>query len=117
MKMSSDRDGVGTLQAEYVASDAVDFDPQTGVFRTEFDIHSRPPSEAVVDIVFTATGMDPLKLPALHDFIDPDALNELFAPTLAGPSRSEGTVMFEFAGHQVTVKGHGVVEIEADDAD
>lgn len=115
MKTSSNRDGVGALQAESVASDAVDFDPKTGIFRTEFDTHSRPPSEAVVNTVFTVTGTDPLDLPPLHDVIDPDALNELFAPTLAGPSRSGGTVTFEFAGYRVTVKGHGVVEIEADD--
>ncbi|GAB6860017.1 HalOD1 output domain-containing protein [Haloplanus litoreus] len=39
---------------------------------------ARTPAEAVVEAVAAAADVDPLELPPLHEYVDPDALNELF---------------------------------------
>lgn len=36
------------------------------------------PVAAVVDAIATAADVDPLDVPPLHEFVDPDALNNLF---------------------------------------
>jgi len=36
------------------------------------------PAEAVVEAVAVAAGVDPLELSPLHEYIEPDALNDLF---------------------------------------
>ncbi|TKR26201.1 HalOD1 output domain-containing protein [Natronomonas salsuginis] len=51
----------------------------TPVLDTEYDkSNNELPSEVVVDAVATAAGVDPLDLPPLYEFVDPDALNNLF---------------------------------------
>lgn len=59
-------------------------------------------TEAIVDAVNDVENCDPLTLPPLWDVIDPEALDELFAPTRRGRPRT-GHVGFVYAGHEVTV--------------
>ena len=44
----------------------------------------------------------------LYDYVDPDALDSLFADTRRGASRSAGTVEFEVEGATVTVTSETV---------
>ena len=68
-----------------------------------------PPSEAVVTAVARQTDVAPTHLPPLHDVIDPDALDALFAPTPTA-GRMDGGVSFEYSGYEFTVHAHGYVE-------
>ena len=43
----------------------------------------------------------------LYDSVDPDALDELFADRA-----SQGIVVFEHAGHQITARSSGEVSVE-----
>lgn len=47
----------------------------------------------------------------LYDRVDPDALDQLFAPRSDGTPRSEGHVTFTLAGHLVMVTSDGRIEI------
>ena len=48
---------------------------------------------------------------ALHDYVDPDALDKLFAPTSDGPPRLDGHVTFNVRGYQTTLYANGVISI------
>ena len=94
-----------------LATESVDFHPPTGTYRTEFDLVGRFPSEAVVNAVAHAAECGPIALPPLFSSVDPDALDMLFGPTSTGHTRARGSVSFDYAGHTVTVNGHGTVEV------
>ena len=71
----------------------------------------RSPSERVVERVAAAEGTEPTRLEErLHDSVDPDALDALFARGSATV-----TIEFEFGGHAVTVVGDegGSVRVDA----
>lgn len=38
----------------------------------------KTPAEAIIDAVSEAAEIDPLELPPLYEFVDPDSLNKLF---------------------------------------
>ena len=59
-------------------------------------------SVEIVRAVATETGEDPAALAPLYEYVDPDALKSLFAPT-NGTDRRGGTVEFAYDGHQVSV--------------
>lgn len=60
-------------------------------------------SFAVIEAVSVATGEPPTEIGPLSDAIDPEALNELFAPTFSNHVREEGRVHFSFEGYSVVV--------------
>lgn len=100
-------------ETDDVAAPAVEFHPRRGVYTTEFEISSRPVSEAVVSAVSHASDRDPLEVPPLQRTIDTDALDSMFARTAVGGSRCVGELTFEYAGYLVTVRSHGTVEVES----
>jgi hypothetical protein len=65
----------------------------------------------VVRTVADVKGIDPLELEeCLHDVIDPEALERLFAPVDAGTR--QGVVVFRLAGCRVEVDGTDLVVAE-----
>lgn len=69
-------------------------------------------SVAVIDAVSAALGVEPETLdPLLHDAIDPDALDALFA----GRDGTRGHIRFQYHGYLVDVDGEGNVTLEAGD--
>lgn len=60
-------------------------------------------SLAVVEAVSVATGEHPTEIGPLSDAVDPEALNELFAPTFSNHVREEGVIHFPFEGHSVVI--------------
>lgn len=86
----------------------VEYHEPTESYRAEFDRHTHLATEAVITAVATATDTAPHEIPPLAHTIDPDALNQFFT---ANPNRnvSDTTITFEYAGHTVTVNGHGTV--------
>lgn len=67
-------------------------------------------SEAVIDAVADAKGVDPLDLDPMYDAIDPDALDSIFRDS---PSSGTGSVelSFEMAGCTVVVREAGEVVV------
>lgn len=49
--------------------------------------------------------------PPLYDVIDPDALDNLFAPTQAGSER-HGKIAFQYCGYRVTVFGDRTISLD-----
>ena len=69
-------------------------------------------SFAVVEAVAVATGECPTEIGPLSDAVDPEALNELFAPTFSNGIREEGRIHFPFEGFSVVVDaGRGEVRV------
>lgn len=68
------------------------------------------PSAAVVTAVANELDTDPEELETpLHDFVEPDALDALFAPTHKGVARANGRVTFSMHDCSVTVDSGGEV--------
>ncbi|MCU4741605.1 HalOD1 output domain-containing protein [Natronoglomus mannanivorans] len=70
----------------------------------------------VVRAVAATTGTDPEALPPLYEWIDPDALEAIFAPSQAD-DRREGTIEFTYDGHLVTVSFDDDRTITVDETD
>lgn len=67
-------------------------------------------SHRVIEAVAEARGVDPLDLPPLHEFVDPDALGRIFATTNTSP-RSTGKVQFTMEGYVIVVQSDGSVDV------
>ncbi|MDQ2051469.1 HalOD1 output domain-containing protein [Natronolimnohabitans sp. A-GB9] len=75
------------------------------------------PSRTVIEAVAEAEGIPPEELrpptyEALHDIVDPEALDSLFASRSNGTPRSAGDVTFPFCGYEVTVRADDTVTVE-----
>jgi hypothetical protein len=68
-----------------------------------------PPSEYVIQRIEAEIGEQPDF--TLNDYVDPDALDALFAHKLDGQPRVSGTVVFTCRGLLVTVHSNGAVEL------
>jgi len=64
------------------------------------------PSTAIVEAVGASAEQPAADLPPLYEVVDPDALDALFAN-----SQTVGAVSFEYAGHDVTVRADGHVDV------
>ncbi|MFC4540959.1 HalOD1 output domain-containing protein [Halosolutus amylolyticus] len=74
----------------------------TGTWRG--DEQPEPITDAIVTAVADAEGVDVRTLPPLWNVIDPEALEELFAPTNGGRARRRaGRVEFGYCDYDVTV--------------
>lgn len=70
----------------------------------------RLPSELVAEALAEVDGCRPEEMVPLHDSIDADALDELFAPTFDGHPRY-GSVTFVHDGFEVAIHTDGDVEV------
>lgn len=69
-------------------------------------------STVVIESVSEVAGKSPELLgDPLYDYVDPDALDQLFEPLRGSRQREGGRVAFEFAGYLVTVRGDGGILI------
>jgi len=67
----------------------------------------RTAAEKIIDLISDAEGEAPTELaPPLYDAIDPEALDDL-----TESMDPEGTIAFEYCGHEVRVDGNGKVSI------
>ncbi|MDG5776531.1 HalOD1 output domain-containing protein [Haloarculaceae archaeon H-GB2-1] len=71
---------------------------------------SSQPSTAVVLAVAEHVGADPMEMEPLAHAIDPDALDELFEGA-RGTQLDQGSVTFNYVGHEVTVDADGSISI------
>lgn len=77
-------------------------------FTTTWDDSDTTSVYSVVTAVATATGSNPVALPLLHDEVDADALNAMFA---GSQRNSELHVTFRYRGCDVSVHGSGEVTV------
>jgi hypothetical protein len=110
--MCPENDLSSGLFSDGIASPAIEVHEQSGTYLTQFEMQTRPVTEAILTAVATATGNDPLELPPLYSVIDPDALEALFDPPAYDGSDQRLTVTFEYADCRVTAKAHGTVMVE-----
>lgn len=97
--------------------DPVEFDPESGVYRTNYNWSSRGSlSTAVLDAVGEAAERDALDLPPLYEQIDPEGLENLFAP-IPGSERCTGSVTFPLGDYHVTIAADGEIVIYPPSAD
>lgn len=83
----------------------------------EFEPEPREPvSATVVHAVSTLEQRDPTALPPLHDAVDPDALDALFAPTGGNGAAHRGCVSFTFSASFVTVSADGRITVVPESA-
>jgi len=109
--VSGDTSSVVTL-SDGSATSTVDYDEPSGTYRAQFDLHTRSPSEAAVAAVATALGREPTEIPPLFSAVDGEALDALFRRGPDGVHGGNGTVVFEYADHRVTVHADGTVDVE-----
>lgn len=70
-------------------------------------------SQAVIEAVAEAKGVPPAEIdPPLHEVVDPDALDRLFAPTFTGGDRPSGRIVFTYGGCEVVVRGDGSAVVD-----
>ncbi|WP_299331457.1 HalOD1 output domain-containing protein [Haloplanus sp.] len=83
------------------------FDERDGQYRLTYDATRAAPSFAVVSVVSTVTGVDPLELDPLYESIDGDALDALFPADCPSGNR----VTFQYSGCEITVRSGDVIEV------
>lgn len=84
----------------------------TDTHSTEFDPITDSVSEELIRAVATLNDADPVELPRLADYIDPEALDTLFRPLLDGtPRGTSGSVEFFYDSYHVTVESRGVIDL------
>jgi hypothetical protein len=89
----------------------VDQTPQAYTVQHDFD-GAATVTTTVVHALADATGIDVTEAEfTLNDYVDPDALDRLFAPKADGTPRSVGHVSFPVMGYQTTVYSTGQISI------
>jgi hypothetical protein len=73
-----------------------------------------PISTRVIEAVSRASGTDPNELPPLYEAVDPDALDMLFPVAADASDRSDCSLRFTYAGHEVEVTAPASITVRAD---
>lgn len=76
-------------------------------------LEARSLTARVVAEVAEHEGVDPLELAPLHDAVDPDALEAIFAAGRTGDVREDVRVEFTYCDHEVAIDG-GDVRVEGE---
>lgn len=98
--------------------DKVGYDPESNTYHAQYDwTDAEPLSNAVVKAVSVAIGDNPADIEPLYNVVNPDALDQLFAPTDSGTRRDHGgTITFPFNQCEVLVYWDGTIVVHpADD--
>ncbi len=94
-------------------SNELEYDEQNGAYRIAVDwSDDGSVSTTIVMAVTEISDLGEDAVEPLIDRIDPDALDDLFAPHRADAQREDGVVRFLFADHVVTVYARGEIVID-----
>jgi hypothetical protein len=88
----------------------VEFDSETGTYRTVHDFSTDVPLSTTV-VLAVEQVVDEVD-DVLYDAIDPDALDAIFRPHSDVAPYRRGYVEFVVSGHLITVRADGVIEID-----
>lgn len=98
-------------------NEGIHYNPQTGVYTTEFEYGTDPPSVTIIQAIAKIKGVKATELPSLREDtdIDPEVLDDLFKPTIGGESQREGHVKLPYLGWTVTIFSFGRIELRPPD--
>jgi Halobacterial output domain 1 len=68
-------------------------------------------SVRVIDAVVETIGTDTTEIDPLYDYIDPDALNDLFKSSENGQHHRGGRVEFQMEDHLIRISSDGDIEV------
>ena len=101
-----------TISVSYTESfETLDYDVDTGTYRTSFDANVDTPSLAVISAIAAVTGVAITDPDPLHRVIDPDALDKLWHSSKA-TTRDSSRVSFTFTGYDVSLSRDGLLSIQ-----
>lgn len=89
----------------------VEFDVESESFRATYDRTRDSTSLAVVAMVATALGRDPLNLTPLHSVIDIDSFDELATESSTGHGNCD-SISFCYEEFEITVSSDGSIEAD-----
>ena len=92
-----------------VGVEAVEYQQETGIVRTQFDQEKTPASMAVIATLADVMGVDPVELESLHSTVDPETLDELFRVRSGMNGDIHST--FTHEDHAITVYSYGLVTV------
>ncbi|NIB99834.1 HalOD1 output domain-containing protein [Halobacterium sp. R2-5] len=83
----------------------------TPVVDAEYEFESDgSPAEVIVEALAEAAEIDPLDLPPLYEFVDPDALNQLFGEH-DGAAHADALLSFQVETWNVFVRADGRIRV------
>ena len=86
------------------------------VHHATFDPETETVGEQLVKAVATLKDADPTEVDCLADYVDPDALDELFGPQADGtPRDTDGRVIFTYDEYTVHIHSDGTIAIYSPD--
>lgn len=90
----------------------VESDPEAGTYRATYGYPDMPPSIAVPLALMQVTETELTNLDPMYDAasVNPDALDELFEPTVNG-AEDDCRVTFSYHDYTITVKSYGRIVI------
>ncbi|WP_255194655.1 HalOD1 output domain-containing protein [Natronobeatus ordinarius] len=87
----------------------IEFDVESECFQATYDSTRDATSLAVVAVVATARGEDPLALTPLQTVIDTEAFDNLTTESATGLGNCD-SISFRYDGFEITVTSEGVIE-------
>jgi hypothetical protein len=88
---------------------SVEYDPGSEAYLARFDPDAIAPSMAIVETMASVLDTAPTELDPLVETVDPMALDRLVNGSTEGTDRS---LAFRYLDCRVTVRSHGVVEVD-----
>ncbi|WP_178915496.1 HalOD1 output domain-containing protein [Natronomonas gomsonensis] len=68
------------------------------------------PTEVIIEALAEAAGIDPIELPPLYEFVDPDALDHLFGEH-DGAAHADALLSFQVETWNVFVRADGCIRV------
>lgn len=82
----------------------------TPIVDAEYGTDDRSPAEVIVDALSAAADVDPVELPPLFDYVDPDALDTLFDNHDGAPD-ADTLLSFKIDTWNVFVRADGRIRV------
>lgn len=101
-----------TMSSNDPRDDAVEFDAETGTYRTRYGPGFKPAGLAVVEVVAAAEDTDSLSLDPLGNTVDVEALNAM----VESLTDDLDHVSLSYHGYRVSIGADGFVELDASDS-
>lgn len=89
----------------------IEFDVESESYRATYDSTSDSTSLAVVAVVATARGEDPLHLTPLQSVVETDSLDELATESSTGHGTCD-SISFYYEEFEITIFSDGVIEAD-----
>lgn len=102
-----EKEEFGSLDA-LASTDCVVYDVDAERVSASFDETRDSAAVAVVSVLATVLGRDPLELPPLYRALEPEALAGIATDSVTGSARTVTT--FQYLGFDVTVTSGGTIE-------